>query len=206
MKNIIAIFCMALLSGCATLSKSECRNADWSLIGFEDASRGYAMDRIGQHRRACSKVDVVPDMTGYETGHKKGAHQYCTPARGYREGINGASYNGICPADLEQQFTRAYRDGQEIFQIKQRINSTASLLANYLQQIDQLYVDIASHEQAIVDSASSSVSRRESIAAIKTMQQQITELEFSRVAADQELIMLGDDYHALLLQHQQRGY
>src|SRR5690606_4522518 len=108
------LVCALLLSGCATMNKNECRNADWDMIGYEDASRGHAVARIGQHRKACAKVDVTPDMAAYERGHERGARVYCTRERGYREGVNGAAYQGICPADLAPTFTRAHKDGMEL--------------------------------------------------------------------------------------------
>jgi hypothetical protein len=45
---------IAGLSGCATLSEEECAMSDWHTIGFEDGSRGYTADRLGDHRRACA--------------------------------------------------------------------------------------------------------------------------------------------------------
>src|SRR5690606_10220392 len=210
MKKIAALLFVfgfvVVLSGCATMNKNECRNADWDLIGFEDGSGGYALDRVGEHRKACAKVDVVPDMTAYERGHAKGARQYCTSERGYREGVNGGNYRGICPADLAPEFTRAYRDGQNLYAVKRQMNATASALSGYRARVEQLHTIIADHERAIVDSRSSSVARRESLAAIKDMQQEITELEVNSVAADQELMLLQGDYQSLLQQHREWGY
>ncbi len=197
---------VVLLSGCATLNKDECRNADWELIGFEDASRGHALARIGQHRKACAKVDVVPDITAYEAGHERGARQYCTRERGYQEGVKGAAYQGICPPDLASAFTRAHRDGQERYQLQQRINTAASALTGYRDQIKKLEKEIADHEKAIIDSGSSSITRRERLDAIKASQQQITELEVATTKADQELLFLEQEYQVLIKQHQQWGY
>ena len=70
------IFLVALLSGCATMSKEECKQADWYLKGVEDASQGYATDRVVEHGKACARVNVVPDMKEYRKGHLKGARLY----------------------------------------------------------------------------------------------------------------------------------
>jgi hypothetical protein len=203
---LFGLLLILLISGCATLNKDECRNADWNLIGFEDAARGYALERIGQHRKACAKTNVVPDMNAYETGHKKGVRQYCTLERGYREGLNGATYRGICPADLSRDFLRAYYDGQALYTLKQTINSTTSALKNYREQIARKEENINSHETAIVDASSSSLSRKENLAAIKTLQQEITSLEVNSAAAAEELMMLQDNYDALARQHREWGY
>lgn len=200
------LVCALLLSGCATMNKNECRNADWDMIGYEDASRGHAVVRIGQHRKACAKVDVTPDMAAYERGHERGARVYCTRERGYREGVNGAAYQGICPADLAPAFTRAHKDGLELYHLRQRISATASALAGYRETIARLQSDISAAEKSIVDSSSTSISRREKLLEIKEMQQQITELEVFSVGADQELLMLEQDQQAILRQHQEWGY
>jgi hypothetical protein len=51
-------------TGCATLGKEECLNADWFTIGFEDGARGYPASRIGDHREACAKhgVTLISDL------------------------------------------------------------------------------------------------------------------------------------------------
>lgn len=59
--RIISFFALVVLvSSCASLSKDECVNADWRLIGYEDGSNGAGRVRIGQHRKACADHGVVP--------------------------------------------------------------------------------------------------------------------------------------------------
>lgn len=203
---VILFGLIAGLSGCATMNKNECRNADWQLVGFEDGSRGYAMERIGQHRKACAKVDVTPDINAYDRGYQKGVRQYCTPDRGYREGVNGASYQGVCPTDLAAAFTRAYRDGKSLYELQQRMDNGTSQLNDYSAEIGRLSADVADHEQAIVDARSSSVTRREHLAAIRNLQQTITDLEVNSVALERELHMLEGDYQALQKRHRALGY
>lgn len=198
--------CALLLSGCASMNKNECINADWAMIGYEDGSRGYAVSRIGQHRKACAKVNITPDMAAYEAGHQKGVRAYCTRERGYREGVNGASYQGICPADLAPVFTRAHKDGLELYQLRQRISATTSALTGYRDTIARLQSEISDVEKSIVDSSSTSISRREKLLEIKDMQQQITDLEVSSAAADQELQMLDHELQTLLRLHREWGY
>jgi Protein of unknown function (DUF2799) len=203
---LLALVCVFLLSSCATLDENECLNADWNLIGFEDGSNGLALERIGKHRKACAKVNVIPDFTAYEKGHQKGARKYCTPERGYALGVGGGADPGICPADLASAFTRAFRDGQELYSLKQLINSTVTALNNYRAEIVQIEADIAEHERTIVSSQTSSVQRKESLVAIKDLQRDITDLEISSSEAEQELRMLENDYQAVLRQHQLWGY
>ena len=41
--QLIATICLILLSGCATMNRSECQTADWRMIGLEDGSQGRAL-------------------------------------------------------------------------------------------------------------------------------------------------------------------
>ena len=56
--GIVCVVSLLGLSGCATMSAEECATGDWHMIGFEDGSMGYTVDRLGQHRKACAKYGV----------------------------------------------------------------------------------------------------------------------------------------------------
>src|SRR3989337_3049438 len=93
-----AILLLAL-SACATMDRNECLTVDWQTVGFEDGVAGYSGDRIGQHRKACAKHGVTPDLTAYQAGREEGLREYCVPANGFRLGSQGGSYSGMCPAE-----------------------------------------------------------------------------------------------------------
>ena len=44
------------VSGCASLSKSECMNASWEDIGIRDGANGRPEEYLIQHSTACAKV------------------------------------------------------------------------------------------------------------------------------------------------------
>ena len=52
---------LGALSGCASLSKSECLNANWEDIGVRDGANGQPEEYLIQHSTACAKVNVAPD-------------------------------------------------------------------------------------------------------------------------------------------------
>ena len=79
------------LSGCATMSSDECMASDWSAIGYEDGSRGFATNRFGQHRKACAKHGVTPDFSAYQNGRDQGLVEFCQPHRGFSVGSNIAA-------------------------------------------------------------------------------------------------------------------
>ncbi|MGD8421173.1 MAG: DUF2799 domain-containing protein, partial [Gammaproteobacteria bacterium] len=119
------IFCMAVAlaaAGCATMDKSECREADWRTIGLEDGSAGHAVSYIGNHRKACAEYGVTPDLAAYRDGHAIGVRQFCTPPNGFRQGRAGRGYAGVCPADLEQDFLAAHATGHRLYALDNEID------------------------------------------------------------------------------------
>ncbi len=132
--SLVALF---FLSGCATMSESECEQAEWRIIGLEDGSKGRALSYLGNHRKACSEYGIKPDLNEYQAGHRTGVRQFCIPPTGFQQGRAGRTYNEVCPADLEGSFLAAFETGREL---------------HYLEnQIDQLYREIHDQEHELED-------------------------------------------------------
>ncbi len=111
------------LSGCATLSEEECLTADWHTIGYEDGLSGQPANRISKHREACADHGVKVDLAAYNAGRAEGLQTYCQPHNGYRLGLNGSSYRGVCPAELADEFAYAYNYGRQIHDVQSDLNS-----------------------------------------------------------------------------------
>ncbi len=58
-------FIMLLVTGCATMDKSECEQADWRIIGLEDGAEGRPVSYIGRHRKACAEYGIKPNLALY---------------------------------------------------------------------------------------------------------------------------------------------
>ena len=84
------------------MNESECRNADWRMIGMEDGIDGRQQSYIGKHRQACAKHDITPDSVAYRQGYSEGLKQYCTEMKGFVLGKKGAAYHGVCPPESEK--------------------------------------------------------------------------------------------------------
>ena len=120
---------LTVLGGCASgLGRDECQTADWTTIGYEDGLRGYAADRIGVHRVACAKHQVVPNLAAYAEGRERGLLEYCQPRSGFRAGLNGNGYANVCPPLSEPAFVDAYRQGREIHDARSELHRTQSRL------------------------------------------------------------------------------
>lgn len=139
-----------LLSACASLSKDECLNADWRNIGYGDASEGYARTRINDHRQACAQYRVSPNLDAYNQGYEEGLRVYCTAARGYQQGVNGYTYRGICPANLEGPFLEAYSFGKDIYALRTGIKKRRHQRSQAVEQLRAIEDEIAHTEAALI--------------------------------------------------------
>ncbi|MDQ7048499.1 MAG: DUF2799 domain-containing protein [Enterobacterales bacterium] len=115
--TIFSLFFLISFSGCATLNESECKTANWEIIGLEDGSQGRPTSYIGEHRQACAEYKVAPDLDAYLKGHTAGLRQFCTNDKGYQQAINGQANKQICPSDLAPNFNAGYKRGLKVFRV-----------------------------------------------------------------------------------------
>jgi uncharacterized protein DUF2799 len=112
----------AIVSGCASLDRSECLNANWYAIGLEDGARGRPLERLGDHRRACAEHKIAPDAERYVAGRNEGLKSFCTYERGFSQGRSGQTYAGSCPANLAANFQSGYQLGHELYDLHRRLS------------------------------------------------------------------------------------
>lgn len=112
MRRLIVLPFALLLGSCATLDKGECLGGDWEGIGLRDGAAGAPMSRVDDHAKACAPHGVTPDVGVWRRGRERGLLDYCRPEKGFRVGVAGSSYAGVCPPDLEGEFLAAYSDGK----------------------------------------------------------------------------------------------
>lgn len=98
-KLLSAIGLLVILGACASLSKSECFNADWQQIGYKDGSEAKSVTRFESHRKACSKHGVQANQASYNIGYQKGVRVYCSYDKGLKAGQSGKVAARICPQD-----------------------------------------------------------------------------------------------------------
>ena len=120
---------LGLLGGCATMTADECLYADWRIVGYEDGVQGRALAYLGQHRQACAKAGVTPDLDAYQAGRDDGIRVFCRPANAYQFGRDGNSYAGVCPDDSEDAFLAAYREGVTVFNLESAVNEVVAEIA-----------------------------------------------------------------------------
>ncbi len=138
------------MAGCAGMSADECVVSDWHMIGFEDGARGYSADRLGEHRKACSKHGVVPEFSAYRAGHAEGLRDYCQPSRGFNVGSSGGRYNGICSANREAEFLDAYNFGYHLYNLRSRVNAASAQISSKEAELERTRQEIRRAEEALI--------------------------------------------------------
>lgn len=127
---LLATLALAALSGCATLSESECRMSDWFDVGFRDGRQGYPQDRINEHVKACAEHGTSPERERYLDGHFSGLGSYCSPHNGLAVGRDGHAYHGVCVAHDERAFMSGYSLGRSLHRARGRLYSIDSQIAD----------------------------------------------------------------------------
>ena len=112
---LAALALIGSLGGCASLSKSECMNANWQDIGIRDGANGRPEEYLIQHSTACAKVGVRPDREQWLRGRDQGLERFCQPHRVYEIGEGGGGFDaGICRNFDEDRLVDAYDKGRDV--------------------------------------------------------------------------------------------
>jgi hypothetical protein len=200
--KLVLALCISLsLSACATLNKSECRNADWKIIGLEDGSKGRNTTYIGNHRKACAEYGVAPDLDRYLAGHREGLEQFCTAEIGFTQGKRGYQYNGVCPAEFRGDFLYGYERGHELYLIAREINQINRRVKNMDSELTDINTRINELELQLISKAGSAEKRLAMLQELKelqttlgTMENEIHNLELDAARRQGEYDTLNTQY------------
>jgi hypothetical protein len=184
--GLLAVTVSLALGGCASMSGDECLTSDWQMIGFEDGSRGHGSERLGQHRKACAKHGVTPDLQAYRAGREEGLRDYCQPARGFNLGANGGHYNGVCSAESEVEFLDAYRAGYRLYELQAKVNSANYQINTKRNELERTEDLIREKEALLIAAETTTQDRILILADLKDLSERKGQLEA-------EILMLVDD-------------
>jgi hypothetical protein len=199
-RSIAGLSFVALaMSGCATMNRNECVAVDWKTIGYEDGVAGYSGDRIAEHRKACARYGITPDLGLYQAGREQGLQEYCRPQNGFRVGARGSTYNGICPAELEGAFVNAYESGRQLYALESRVSNATSHLNSARHELDHVEHEIVEKSAVLVSNDSSNEDRAHALVSTQQLAEragrlkaEIVELERDKLRCERDL----DDYRA----------
>jgi hypothetical protein len=190
-----------LAAGCATLDKSECREADWSTIGLEDGAAGRAVSYIGNHRKACAEHGVTPDLAEYRKGHAIGVREFCTPVNGFNQGRAGRGYSGVCPTYLENGFLSAHATGRRLHDLDVEIDRLQREARQMDADREVLVQRRDSVESVLVSGALSAKERKTMVERFKRLQTDVLQLESDIRHFELEAARLRGEYDVLDASH-----
>ncbi|MBL4875548.1 MAG: DUF2799 domain-containing protein [Cohaesibacteraceae bacterium] len=134
----LSLVIILIVSGCASLSKSQCQVGDWYSIGKSDGYEGKpAHTQLAEHFKACSEYGINIDRAPYDQGHLEGLVAYCTLPRGVSEGIAGRNYQGVCTGESEIDFQEGFIAGNELYKVRQEIGTLERSIENTQTKIDK---------------------------------------------------------------------
>ncbi len=190
-----------LAGGCATLDKSECREADWTIIGLEDGAGGRPLSYIGRHRKACAEYGVKPDLALYQRGHANGLKQFCTADNGFSLGRAGRNYNNVCPPDLNGRFLAGYETGRELHALSADISRMQNDVRDMQTELDASTQRQANVETLLVSGTISASTRQSLLDQVKQMQTNNTALQISIRETELEAARLQGEFDVLNASH-----
>ena len=127
---VATLVAISLLSGCATMSESQCTSANWQNVGLQDGMAGKKASRHVQYQKECGAFGATVDTNDYNMGWQSGIVLYCTRDNGYRVGASGRMYQQTCPSMTEDAFFSAYQLGHSIHAHQFRANSLRRKIDN----------------------------------------------------------------------------
>ncbi|MFO1465803.1 MAG: DUF2799 domain-containing protein [Steroidobacteraceae bacterium] len=194
--RVLFVLIPAILAGCSSMSAKECTAVDWRAIGYQDGAHGRSAEHFGYYQTACAKHGIRSDFSAYQAGRDEGLHEYCQPANGYRAGVNGDSYGGVCPAPLERGFLASYRRGHELYVLQSRVDAAASRLSAARHERDRIQHEIIGNAAAIVSPESIPEDRAHALVATHQLVERAGQMEAEIPQLERELQRSEDDLQA----------
>lgn len=122
LKLLFIVLLPVVLSACASLSQTECLNADWQAIGFDDGQNGRDLTYVQDRNNSCLAHSVTPDQAQYQSGYEAGLAHFCTAAKGSWLGESGQEFKDVCPAELDGEYRKAYEKGHSFFMMLEELD------------------------------------------------------------------------------------
>ncbi|MDD7970545.1 DUF2799 domain-containing protein [Roseinatronobacter alkalisoli] len=129
---VLPLLGLVILASCASISREECLQGDWTAIGLRDGAAGERPDmQFERHQRQCAKVDVAPERSAWQRGYDQGLRQFCTPLSGLAEGQRGRINRNLCPAAQAAGFDEGHalglREHAQRMRVQNLLNEINSL-------------------------------------------------------------------------------
>ena len=151
-----ALLIALTLASCATMSPEECRFANWSDVGMRDGLEGRPLALLNTRISDCAEASVRVDGNAYLKGRETGLRSYCRLENAVPLGLNGGSYEGVCPAQIDGEFRRRYQLGYNVY----ASHGEVVRLENRMQSLEQRLYRIDREEDKRLRDANKEDDRR----------------------------------------------
>lgn len=179
MRRVIAVLFLAALAGCSSkgMQEEECLTADWRAVGYEDGAQGYGPQYFGVRRKECAEHGVAADFDAYMGGREEGLAHYCRPQNGYRAGVAGYAYEGVCPPEVEAAFMAAHADGFGLYQRRVAMQNIGKRLRYSRQRAQEIEYELVDKGGMMVNPALTVADRTALAIELKNLAQEKAGLE-----------------------------
>lgn len=126
-KNLLGCAAVLLLaaaiSGCETMTKEECRYANWNDIGLRDGLSGQPLSLLGDRVHDCTQAGTRVDTPLYLAAREQGLRSFCRLENAVPLGLSGAGYAGVCPAQVDVEFRYRYQAGYAVHELRDKVGA-----------------------------------------------------------------------------------
>ena len=129
----LALLIALTLASCATMSPQECKFANWGEVGLRDGLEGQSLGLFNTRVSDCAEAGVRVDGNAYLKGRDSGLRSYCRLENAVQLGLNGGSYEGVCPAQIDGEFRRRFQTGYNVY----ASHAEVARLENRMQSLEQ---------------------------------------------------------------------
>jgi hypothetical protein len=113
--TLLALALGTLVSACATMSPEECKVANWKDVGLRDGLAGNSLTLLESRTKDCAEAKVALDAKSYLSGRDLGLKTFCRMENAVPLGLNGGSYEGVCPPWIDGEFRARFQIGRAVF-------------------------------------------------------------------------------------------
>ena len=134
-----AVAISSVLTGCTSMTISECEVADWGRIGFMDGARGQSERQLATYVKDCAETSIEPNPQEYRKGWDNGIQQYCTASNGWDEGIQGHEHKAqACRGQAgNKAFISYFSAGMQLYITNEQISRNEAEINQLVTRIDE---------------------------------------------------------------------
>jgi len=134
------------LAGCSGMSEQACVTTDWRAMGFEHGAHGQPAASGTGFQQACGAHGTTVAVESYRAGYAEGVRGYCQVNNAFALGRSGATYQGVCPADVAEPFVAEYNAGRRLSTLESAVRNVDARIASSHREQENVRQELGSIE------------------------------------------------------------